>query len=113
MQSDVLQSSDFLSLRLQYQNERIQGELPAAIEHAFVQGTMVDHYFITVAPAVLAVPEIAALGDVCGLLFVQQENGPWLVYFHEITMTKEVCVEMPEDAFRAMLAANGVTLPGE
>ena len=111
---DTLHAADFLSVRLQYKNEQAPGELFAAIEHTFSQGTMVDHYFISPVPALLDDPAITDLGEVSGILFVQQPDGaPWQVHFQEITMVKDVCVDMPDAEFRQFLAASGVTLPGE
>ena len=117
---DTLAAAQFAALRPQYKNTRAEGELPAAVEHLFAQGTMIDHYFITLTPALAA--ELAQLlpapdgtgGAVDGVVFSQQPDGaPWQVHFREPKMVREVCVEMPDAEFRALLAANGITLPGE
>lgn len=109
-----LTAADFISLRLQYKNEKAQGEYPCAIEHLFEQGVMVDHYFVVPTPALLQDADVQALGGVSGLLFCQQPEGaPWLVHLHEITMLREVCFEMPDAELRALLRANAVRLPGE
>ena len=111
---NTLSAADFTSVRMQYKTEIAPGEIPAAIEHTFSQGTMIDHYFVVVAPAILADADIAALGTVSGLLIIQQpENAPWLVYFHEITMLHEVCMELPDAEFRRLLQTNNIVLPGE
>lgn len=108
----VLTAEDFLSVRIQYKNEQQPQEIPAAIEHLFPQGTMIDHYFVQPAPELLADPDVQALGGVSGFLFSQQADGPWLVQVHEITMVKEVCYEMADGEMQKLLAANHIVLPG-
>ena len=48
----TLTAADFLSLRMQYRAARAENEWPAAIEHDFADGRMVDHYFVVPGPAV-------------------------------------------------------------
>lgn len=108
----VLSAADFHSLRLQYKNERGPQDLPAAIEHLFPDGVMVDHFYVQVAPALLEDADLQALGGVSGILFVQQKDAPWLVHFQEASMVREVCFELPDSEMMALLAACGVTLPG-
>lgn len=118
---DVLSAACFGSLRPQYKNQQAEGELPAAIEHLFSQGTMIDHYFITLSPdlvqeltPLLATRQSPAGSPVSGVVFCQQPDGaPWQVHFRERMMIQDVCIEMPDAEFRALLAANQVTLPGE
>ncbi|MCI2047653.1 MAG: hypothetical protein LKJ90_08055 [Faecalibacterium sp.] len=110
----TLSAGDFTALRLQYKNERAEGEYPAAIEHLFAQGLSLDHYWVTPAPTLMDVPEVQALGEVNGFLFVQQPDGaPWLVRVHEKSMEQNLCFEMPDAEFRAMLQNAGVKLIGE
>lgn len=109
----ALSAADFLTLRLQYKKERQPGEIPAAIEHLFPQGVMVDHYYLRPAPTLLADADVQALGEVSGVLFVQQKEGPWLVHLQEGSMIREVCFELPDAEMQAFLAAAGVVLPGE
>lgn len=47
---DILSAACFPSLRPQYKNTPAEAELPAAIEHLFPQGTMIDHYYVTLSP---------------------------------------------------------------
>lgn len=109
-----LTAADFLSLRMQYKNEQAEGELPAVIEHDFADGRMVDHYFVTPGPALLADEAVQSLGTVVSVLFLQQPNGaPWQVLLHEPAMIREVTFEMPEAEFRTLLANNNIILPGE
>ena len=78
---DILTAADFLSIRPQYKNEKAEGELPAAVEHLFPQGTMIDHYFVTPAPSLLADETITSFGTVSAVVFCQQEGGaPWQVH---------------------------------
>ena len=109
-----LSAADFLSLRMQYKNTQTEEEWPAAIEHDFADGRMVDHYFVVPAPSLLEDPAVKDLGEVVGLLFLQQPDGaPWKILVLEPGMIKEVIFEMPDEEFRRMLADNGVILPGE
>lgn len=111
---DILTAADFLSIRPQYKNEQAEGELPAAVEHLFPQGTMIDHYFVTPAPSLLADETITSFGTVSAVVFCQQEgDAPWQVHFQEPTMVKDLCIDMPDAELRAMLSASSVTLPGE
>lgn len=116
---DILTAGQILSLRPQYKNQQAEGELPAAVEHRFAQGTMIDHYFITLSPEltaqILAQPGFAQLGGrISGVDFCQQEDGaPWKVHFQEPTMVEDLCIDMPDAEFRAMLAAHQIVLPGE
>lgn len=110
-------AQDFTKLHLQYGSERQPGELPAAIEHDFADGRMVDHYYLTPSPAFWADEDVAKLceGDEpSGLLFSQQPNGaPWQIIIHQKSMLKELTIDFPDSEFRAMLAASGIILPGE
>ena len=109
-----LTAADFLSLRMQYKNTRASEEWPAAIEHDFPDGRMVDHYFVVPAPSLREDEAVKGLGDVSGLLFLQQPNGaPWQVLLHEPSMIREVSFEMTEEEFRRLLEANHLALPGE
>ena len=111
---DTLSAADFLSIRPQYKNEQAEGELPAAVEHLFAQGTMIDHYFVRPAPTLFGDETFANFGKVSAIVFCQQEGGaPWQVHFQEPTMVKDLSIDMPDAEFRAMLAASSVTLPGE
>lgn len=110
----VLTAADFSHLHLQYKAAQSEGELPAVIEHDFADGRMVDHYYVTPSPAFWADEGVQTLGQVAGLLFLQQPDGaPWQVLVHETAMVREVLFEMSDAEFRRMLAANGVILPGE
>ncbi|WP_294499493.1 hypothetical protein [uncultured Gemmiger sp.] len=116
--TDTLSAAQFLSMRPQYKNQQAEGEIPAAVEHLFAQGTMIDHYFVTISPElaaeIAAVPCFArAAGQINGIDFCQQEDGPWLVHFREPKMVEDLCIEMPDSEFRTMLAANRIVLPGE
>jgi len=107
-------AADFTNLHLQYQSEQAEGEVPAAIEHDFADGRMVDHYFVTPSAAFWADEGVQSLGGVSGILFLQQPDGaPWQILVHEPAMLREVVFEFPESEFRQMLAASGVVLPGE
>lgn len=109
-----LSAADFLSLRMQYKNTRTEEEWPAAIEHDFPDGRMVDHYFVVPAPSLLEDPAVKGLGEVVGLLFLQQPDGaPWQVLIHETSMIRDVTFEMPEEEFRRLLENNHLILPGE
>ena len=110
----TLTAADFLSLRMQYRAARAENEWPAAIEHDFADGRMVDHYFLRPAPSLLADEAVQALGPVSGILFLQQPDGaPWQVLLHETAMIREVSFEMPEEEFRKLLQNNRLALPGE
>lgn len=107
-------AADFTNLHLQYKSQQAEGEVPAAIEHDFDAGRMVDHYFVTPSPAFWEDEGIRGLGQVAGILFLQQPDGaPWKILVHEPAMIKEVIFEMPDEEFRRMLHASGVILPGE
>ena len=107
-------AADFTNLHLQYKSEQAEGGLPAAIEHDFADGRMVDHYYVTPSPAFWADEGIQKLGQVSGILFLQQPEGaPWKILVHEPAMIGEVVFEMPDEEFRRMLQNNGVILPGE
>lgn len=109
-----LSAADFLSLRMQYKNTQTEEEWPAAIEHDFADGRMVDHYFVVPAPSLLEDPAVKDLGEVVGLLFLQQPDGaPWQVLIHETSMIRDVTFEMPGEEFRRLLASNHLILPGE
>lgn len=110
----ILTAADFLSLRIQYKNTRAGNEIPAVIEHNFKDGRMVDHYYVVPGPALLEDEAVRNLGQIENILFLQQPDGaPWQVLLHEPAMIREVLFEMPEAEFRALLANNGVILPGE
>ncbi|MGN0983854.1 MAG: hypothetical protein ACI4OI_03330 [Gemmiger sp.] len=110
----ALTASDFTGLHLQYKSVQAEGELPCAIEHDFADGRMVDHYFVTPSPAFWQDEGVKSLGEVSGLLFLQQPNGaPWQILVHEKAMLREVVFELEETEFRRLLADNGVILPGE
>lgn len=107
-------AADFTNIHLQYKSEQTEGEVPAAIEHDFEAGRMVDHYYVTPSPAFWADEGVQKLGSVSGILFLQQPEGrPWQILVHEPAMIQEVVFEMPDEEFRAMLKASGVILPGE
>lgn len=109
-----LTAADFVSLRMQYKATRAEGEWPAVIEHDFDQGRMVDHYFVVPGPALLEEEAVRDLGEVAGLLFLQQPDGaPWQVLLHETAMVREICFEMADPEFRRLLDANHLALPGE
>lgn len=109
-----LTAADFISLRMQYKATRAEGEWPAVIEHDFDQGRMVDHYFVAPGPALLEDEAVRDLGEVSGLLFLQQPDGaPWQVLLHEAAMIREVSFEMTDQEFRRLLDANHLALPGE
>lgn len=111
---DTLSAADFVSIRPQYKNQQAEGELPAAVEHLFAQGTMIDHYYVLPAPGLLEDKSFANFGKVSAVVFCQQEGGaPWQVHFQEPTMVKDLCIDMPDAEFRALLTASSVTLPGE
>lgn len=75
---------------------------------------MVDHYYVVPGPALLEDEAVRDLGQIENILFLQQPDGaPWQVLLHEPAMIREVLFEMPEAEFRALLANNGVILPGE
>ena len=66
------------------------------------------------AAALLEDEAVRDLGQIENILFLQQPDGaPWQVLLHEPAMIREVLFEMPEAEFRALLANNGVILPGE
>ncbi len=110
----ALTAADFTNLHLQYRAEQTEGELPAVIEHDFADGRMVDHYYVTPSPAFWADEGVRTLGQVSGVLFLQQPDGaPWQILVHETAMVREVVFELSEEEFRKMLAASGVILPGE
>ena len=107
-------AADFSNLPLQYKSEQKEGEVPAAIEHDFEAGRMVDHYYVTPSPAFWADEGVQSLGKVSGILFLQQPQGaPWKILVHEPAMIREVIFEMADAEFRRMLQASGVILPGE
>ena len=54
-------AADFTGLHLQYKTEQQPGEVPAAIEHDFDAGRMVDHYYVTPSPAFWADEGVQAL----------------------------------------------------
>ena len=89
-----LTAADFLSLRMQYRAARAENEWPAAIEHDFADGRMVDHYFVVPGPAVTEDEAVRDLGPVSGILFLQQPDGaPWQVLLHETAMIREVSLK--------------------
>lgn len=107
-------ATDFTNLHLQYRSEQTEGEVPAAIEHNFEGGRMVDHYFVTPSTAFWNDEGIRNLGTVAGILFLQQPDGaPWKILVHEPAMIREVIFDLPEAEFRQMLANSGVVLPGD
>lgn len=109
-----LTAADFTRLHLQYTAAQAEGEVPAVIEHDFADGRMVDHYYVTPSPAFWEDEAIRGLGQVSGILFLQQPDGaPWQILVHEPAMIREVVFEMSGEEFRSMLAASGVILPGE
>ena len=110
----TLTVADFLSLRMQYNAEQAENEIPAVIEHNFKDGRMVDHYFVVPGPALLADEAVQAFGGkIENILFLQQSEpgAPWQVLLHEPSMIREITFEMPEEEFRAMLAKNNLILP--
>ena len=116
---EILKAEHFLSMRPQYKNQQAEGEVPAAVEHLFSQGKMIDHYFVTLSPELVA--DVAALpdfarqgGKITGVDFCQQPDGePWRVHFSENPTTTDLYIDMPDSEFRAMLTANRIVLPGE
>lgn len=117
---DILSAACFPSLRPQYKNTPADAELPAAIEHLFPQGTMIDHYYVTLSPELSG--ELQSLlsaqtgpdgGAVNGVVFCQQPDAaPWKVHFREPLMLKDICIDMPDAEFRALLDANHIVLTG-
>ena len=79
---DTLSAADFVSIRPQYKNEQADGELPAAVEHLFAQGTMIDHYFVRPAPALFEDQTFADFGRISAIVFCQQEGGApgWYIF---------------------------------
>ena len=67
-------AADFTNLHLQYKSEQAEGEVPAAIEHDFDAGRMVDHYFVTPSPAFWEDEGIRGLGQVAGIGRCPLEN---------------------------------------
>ena len=111
---DTLTAADFSRLRLRWGAEPAPEELPAAIEHDFEGGRMVDHYLVTPAPALLAQAEVQALGGIAGVQFLQQPEGaPWQIVLRAAATDTPAVFEMEDAEFRALLDANGVILPGE
>lgn len=75
---------------------------------------MVDHYFVTPSQAFWQDEAVRAMGEVSGILFLQQPGGaPWQILVHEPSMIHEVVFEMSEEEFRTMLQNSGIVLPGE
>lgn len=110
----TLTAADFTRLRLRYGADPQPGEWPAAIEHDFEAGRMVDHYLVTPGAALLADEAVQQLGAVTGLLFLQQPDGaPWQVLLHQEGFTTQITFSLPEEEFRQLLANNGLILPGE
>ncbi len=100
-----LTAAAFARLRLRYGAEPEPGELPAAIEHLFDAGRMVDHYLVTPAPDLPAAQAVR---------FAQQPgaDAPWLVTLYP-PEGDALVLPMPATAFRTLLDANGLRLPGE
>ena len=71
----TLTAADFLSLRMQYRAARAENEWPAAIEHDFADGRMVDHYFVVPGPAVTEDDAGRDLGPVTGFCALPAERG--------------------------------------
>ena len=110
----ALTADCFARLRLRWGAEPGPEELPAAIEHIFDAGRMVDHYLITAAPALWSLPGLPARDAVGGVLFCQQADGaPWQVLLHPADDGAPAEAEMTEAEFARLLAANGLCLPGE
>ena len=110
----VLTADCFARLRLRWSAVPEAEELPAAIEHRFDAGRMVDHYLVTPAPALWSLPGLPAKDGVTGILFCQQADGaPWLVLLHPTDDSTPAEAEMSEAEFARLLAANGLHLPGE
>ena len=79
----ALTADCFARLRLRWGAEPAPEELPAAIEHIFDAGRMVDHYLVIPAPALWDQPDLPAPAEVAGILFCQQADGaPWQVLLH-------------------------------
>lgn len=104
----------FARLRLRWGAQPESEELPAAIEHTFEAGRMVDQYLVTPAAALWAVPEVPPQTEVSAILFCQQADGaPWQVLLHHPDNTAPAEAEMSEAEFARLLTANNVILPGE
>lgn len=107
----ALTADAFARLRLRYGAEPEPGELPAAVEHDFDAGRMVDHYLATPAPALLA--DAAAPGSVRAVLFLQGRDGaPWRVVLSGADDARAE-FEMPCAEWDALLQKSGIVLPGQ
>ena len=110
----ALTADCFARLRLRWGAEPGAEELPAAIEHRFDAGRMVDHYLVTPAPALWDRPGLPAQTAVGGILFCQQADGePWRVLLHPADGAVPAEAEMSEAEFARLLAINDLHLPGE
>lgn len=110
---DVLRAADFTRLRLRYGAQAQPDELPAVVERGFPDGRMADLYLVALAPALLADAALAGLGGIAGVAFSQQADAGWQVTFRPAGAAQAAAFALPEEEFRALLAANGLALPGE
>lgn len=105
----------FARLRLRWGAEPAPGELPAAIEHTFAAGRMVDRYLVTPAEKLWALPGLPPQDEVSGVLFCQSaaEGDAWQVLLHRPDDGAPAEAAMPAVEFQKLLAENGIILPGE
>ena len=110
----TLTADCFACLRLRWGAEPAPGEVPGAIEHLFDAGRMVDHYLVTPAPALWALPGVPEQAQTAGIVFCQQTGeAPWQVLLHRTGGGTPAEAQMSAAEFAALLAANGIVLPGE
>lgn len=111
---DMLTAAAFARLRLRYGAVPEPGEVPAAVEHDFAGGRMVDHYLATPAPGLLVQAPVQALGGLEAVLFLQgAAEEPWQVVLCGAKENARAAFALPQGEWQALLAANGIVLPGE
>ena len=95
--------------------ERPAGALPAGVEYQGPHG-MINYFLWGVpAPALLQQPEVAALaGGLQSVKLLQsEEDGSWQLSMHGTNMDiPALTFPMEAEQVFAVLAANGITLPG-
>lgn len=93
-----------------------EGALPAAVEYLTAHGTACWFLSAVPASALLARPEVAALGPLASLKLVQEreEDGPahWAMYLRGPDMdVAPLVLPMEEAEVQRALEANSLTLP--
>lgn len=103
----------FSNLRLCWGAVAQPEDMPAAIEHIFAAGRMVDHYFVLPTPTLWTNPQMPSRSEISGIVFMEQEGtAPWLVSLLRPDNSVSVRAEMSRAEFSRMLEKSHVVLPG-